>query len=208
MRTDEKRCEIEHGDRRRAAPTSRGGPPVRVEEQLLGLGVEGGGGLVEDQAQRRARASCRGRWRGAATARPTARRRRGRSCRRAVSRPSGRRSTTGARAAAVDGVGRPGRRRRWPPGRRRPTVARARRLEAQEVLEGAARAGAARPSMSSVGEVGAVDEMRAVGRAVHAGQQLHQRGLAGAVVADDGDGRARPARCRSRSRSTGASVPG
>ena len=62
-------------------------------------------------------------------------------------------------------------------------------LEAEEVLE---RAGQARPPLvgGHAGERRVVDEDRARRRLVHLRQQLDQRRLAGAVLADDGDDRA------------------
>ena len=62
-------------------------------------------------------------------------------------------------------------------------------LEAAGVLEGGRQAGPPGGQVD-VGQVGAVDGDPAAGRLVHPGQQLDQRGLAGAVVADDGHHRA------------------
>ena len=91
---------------------------------------------------------------------------------------------------------RPGRRRRPPPARRRcrgtsptPDALPGAQLEAEEVL---VRAGQAVPPLvgGHAGQLGAVDEDPPVGRLVELRQQLHERGLAGAVLADDGHHRA------------------
>ena len=62
--------------------------------------------------------------------------------------------------------------------------------------------GCATASAGMRGQVDPVDQDPARGRVVELGQQLHQGGLAGAVLADDGDDRAGRQRAGSRPRST------
>ena len=102
--------------------------------------------------------------------------------------PAASRSTTSrapARSTAASIAGWSSSRSRSPS----PTVSRGTQLEPEEVLE---RAGEARPPLlgGHAREVDAVDRDRARRRLVEAAQQLHERRLARAVLADDRDHRA------------------
>ena len=80
-------------------------------------------------------------------------------------------------------------------------------LEPEEVLERAGQPGPP-PVGRHAGQVDAVDEDAAARRLVELGEQLHERGLAGAVLADDRDHRAGRQLDATRPASTSRSVPG
>ena len=206
MRTVLKRCDT-RTVMRPPLPARRDAGGVALEQRVLGLGVEGGGGLVEHQQQRlvaheaagqrqllplpeatprrrrarSGRAGCRARRRAAATTSSAPARSTARvhggARRRRAARRRGRRS--GGRAA------RSGR----SPGTRRPAVA---------PLVGGHAAPAATPST----------RMRPARRLVELAQQLHQRRLAGAVLADDRHHRAGRQRRGSRPRAPGGRCRG
>ena len=180
-----------------AAPPGRrcrrplpGGVGVALEQRVLGLGVERRGRLVEHEQQRVVAHEAAGQRQllplaerhldavgpgraelrvepGGERGRPRRRRRPGR--RRAVHRRRRRRAAARRRA--------------------RPTW-RAAQLEAEEVLEraGQARRATRRPACAPASAPST--RMRAARRLVELGQQLDQRRLAGAVLADERDDRA------------------
>ncbi len=175
-----------------------------LEQCVLGLRVERGGGLVEHAEQRRVAHE------------PTSERELLPLPDRQLDAVVPGRSQLGLEPVrhALDDVGRAGATDRGehrglvvdvfevadPDGRER------RVLEAEEVLE---RAGQAIPPLLGVetAEIDAVHGDATLGRLVELAEQLHERGLAGAVLPDEGHHRARPS-SRLTFRSTHASVPG
>ena len=180
---------------------ARGGR-VALEQRVLGLRIERGGRLVEHEQQRAvAHEAAREREllplaeRHLDAARPR------RPELRVEPAPSAATTTSSApaRATAVTTAGSSSRRGTSPT----PTVCRARNSKRKKSWN--APASRVRHSSARMRASGASSTRIAPARRlVHLRQQLHERGLAGAVLADDRDDRARPADRRFTSSSTSA----
>ena len=163
---------------------------VALEQLVLGAARRAPTSARRAPAAAAARASSRARARASATARPTARCRRRRATCRGASRgpPAGRDDV--ARRAAVDRALDRRRRRRDRGRSPTPTLSRASSSNLAKSWKPAAMR-SRHASRVERREVVAVDGDPPVGRLVEAAEQLDERRLAGAVLADERDGRAR-----------------